>query len=170
MPRTKKAAGTAVDRRNGRRMELAAAVPLARFGLPKRTPPWSPSTRKAWAGLWADPVTRLLSVSDRPVLLRWADALERASRALVQADADPIATGSQGQPVENPLYGIADKALRVARECEQQLGVGALNRNRLGVEAASAMRSLAELNALLDDDQDDDDDDDPRLDDDPRAV
>lgn len=167
MPRTKKAAGQAVDRRNGRRIELAAAVPLAKFSLPRREPAWSPPTRKAWAGAWADPVHSLWSVSDRPILLRWADALERAACALVEADKSPVGTGSMGQPVENPLYGVADKALRVARECEAQLGIGPLNRNRLGLEAASAHKSLAELNATLDDDPDDDDDD-PRLDD-PRA-
>lgn len=158
MPRTKKAAGQAVDKRNGRQLEIGAAVPLLKFGLPKRSPAWSPSTRKAWAALWDDPITKLWSAVDRPILLRWADALERAVRALADADADPIAKGSQGQPVENPLYGVADKALRAARECEAQLGIGALNRNRLGLEAATAHKSLAELNATLDDDQDDDDD------------
>ena len=76
MPRTMKAAGTAVDKRNGRRLEVGAAVPLRRFALPKRTPAWSAGTRKAWSGLWADPITKLLSVADRPVLLRWADAID----------------------------------------------------------------------------------------------
>jgi hypothetical protein len=147
MPRTKKPAGTAVDHRNGRRIELTAAVQLARFGLPRRVPAWSAATRRAWAALWDDPISSLLSAVDRPVLLRWADALERGTRALADADADPIGTGSMGQPVENPLYGIAQKALSVAKDCEAQLGVGALHRARLGIETTHAVKSLNELNA-----------------------
>src|ERR1700734_1321692 len=134
MPRTSKPAGTAVDRRNGRRTEIAASV-LAKFALPKRTSgePWLLETRKAWSSLWTDPVATALTPVDRPVLLRWADAIDRASRSLELADADPISTGSMGQEVESPYYGIADKALRVAQACEAQLGVGALNRARLGI-------------------------------------
>jgi hypothetical protein len=157
MPRTSRPAGSTVDKRNGRRIEIGAAVPLEKFGLPKRTPPWSPSTRKAWAALWDDPIRKLWSVIDRPVLLRWADAQERAVRALALADLDPISKGSMGQEVENPLYGVADKAVRVAQACEAQLGVGALNRNRLGIEAAGAFRSLAEVNAAFADEPEGDD-------------
>ena len=145
MPRTKKPAGQAVDRRNGRRVEIGPSS-LARFELPRRQPAWLVETKRAWSALWDDPVTATLSPVDRPVLLRWADALDRAVRALAAADADPVATGSMGQPVENPLYGVADKAVRVAQACESQLGIGALNRARLGIEVTTAARSLAQLN------------------------
>jgi hypothetical protein len=151
-----------VDRRNGRRTELASADPLRRFALPRRDPPWLPETRKAWSALWEDPVAVLLSRVDRPVLLRWADALDRAARCLVAADAAPVAKGSMGQDVESPLYGVADKALRVAQACEAQIGVGALARARLGLTFTAAQRSLADLNALLSG-AGGDDDDDPRL-------
>jgi len=148
MPRTKKPAGTAVDRRNGRRAELEGN-PLERFALPRRDPAWLLETKRAWAALWDDPVVQALSPVDRPVLLRWADALDRAVRSLRLADADPVATGSMGQPVENPLYGVADKAVKVAQACEAQLGVGALNRARLGLTITTARRSLEDLNAAL---------------------
>jgi P27 family predicted phage terminase small subunit len=176
MPRTKKPAGTAVDRRNGRRTEIAAAESLRRFGLPRRDAPvvicedcgnvheqpqWDPETKKAWAAMWKDPVSSLLSPADRPILLRWADAIDRAVRALRLADADPVAKGSQGQPVENPLYGVADKALRVAQACEAQIGIGALNRARLGLTFTQAQLSLQDLNAALDGGGNDDDD--PRV-------
>lgn len=145
MPRTKKPPGQAVDRRNGRRAELEGA-PLQRFALPRRDPSWLLETKRAWAALWDDPVVQALSPVDRPVLLRWADALDRAVRSLRLADADPVATGSMGQPVENPLYGVADKAVRVAQACEAQLGVGALNRARLGLTITTARKSLEDLN------------------------
>jgi hypothetical protein len=170
MPRTKKAPGTAVDSRNGRRTEIAASS-LARFALPKRTigadavtgaaipVPWRLETRKAWAALWADPVASALTPVDRPVLLRWADALDRAARCLELADADPIAKGSMGQAVESPHYGIADKAIRVAQACEAQLGVGALHRARLGIAIVEGRQSLMDLNARIAQASGDDDDD-----------
>jgi len=176
MPRTAKPAGTAVDRRNGRRTEIAAAEPLAKFGLPKRAPvkdresgelvarPWRPETRKAWAALWDDPVSQLLSVADRVVLLRWADAIDRAAQHLELGDADPIAKGSMGQAVESPHYGIAAKAIAVAQACEAQIGVGALHRARLGLSFTAAQLSLDDLNARVAGPADGagEDDDDPR--------
>jgi hypothetical protein len=169
VPRTKKVAGTAVDKRNGRRAEIGAAT-LAKFTLPKRPPkksgepgePWRLETKRAWLALWADPVATALTPVDRPVLLRWAAALDRAAWALELADADPVAKGSMGQEVESPYYGIADKALRVAKDCEAQLGVGALHRARLGMAIADARQSLEDLNAKFAGGDDDRTDDDPR--------
>jgi hypothetical protein len=149
VPRTKKPAGQAVDRRNGRQAELAAAAPLAKFALPRRIPAWLPETRKAWEALWDDPVSSLLSVADRPLMLRWADALDRAGRTLAEADKRPTVKGSMGQPVENPLYMVAERSLREAERCEMQVGVGALNRARLGLTFSAAQLSLAELNAAF---------------------
>lgn len=99
--------------------------------------------------MWDDPVASALTPVDRPVLLRWADALDRAALNLELGDADPIAKGSMGQAVESPHYGIADKALRVAAQCEAQLGVGALNRARLGIAIVAERASLADLNARI---------------------
>jgi len=170
MPRTKKVAGTAVDRRNGRRAEIGSAQ-LAKFSLPKRplasdpdtgemvSPPWRLETRKAWTALWSDPVAQALTPVDRPVILRWAAALDRAAWALELADANPVSKGSMGQEVESPYYGIADKALRIAKDCEAQLGVGALHRARLGMAIADARQSLEDLNARFAGGGDDDDDD-----------
>lgn len=162
MPRTKKAPGQAVDRRNGRQTEVAASS-LAKFPLPKRTPPgepWLPETRKAWTALWADgALSGVLLPVDRPVLLRWADALDRAARHLELGDADPVVPGHAGQPTESPHYGIADKALRVAKDCEAQLGIGALHRARLGIAILQERASLADLNERIMNGGGDDDDD-----------
>jgi hypothetical protein len=160
MPRTKKAPGTAVDRRNGRRTEVAASS-LAKFALPKRSSgePWRLETRKAWTALWADPVAGALTPVDRPVLIRWADSIDRAARHLELGDANPIARGSMGQEVESPHYGIADKAIRAAQACEAQIGIGALNRARLGIAILQERVSLADLNARIVASGADDDDD-----------
>lgn len=157
MPRTKKPPGQAVDQRNGLRTEVAASS-LRKFSLPKRDVPYLLETRKAWMALWADPVATALTPVDRPVLLRWVDSIDRALRHLTLGDEDPIVPGHAGQPVESPHYAIADKALRVAAQCEQQLGVGALNRARLGIAILTERASLADLNAQIMGGGDDDDD------------
>lgn len=162
MPRTKKAAGTAVDPRNGRRIELQA-IALARFDLPDRDGGWSEEVLMGWEGLWGGPIAGTLTEVDRVVLLRWADYLERAIRAVRRADENPVAKGSMGQPVENPEYGIAARALAVVEKCEQQLGVGALNRSRLGISLTSERASIAALNQRLSAVPDDEDEEDPRV-------
>ena len=130
---------------------MVAASSLAKFALPKRSSgePWRMETRKAWLALWADPVSRALTPADRPVVLRWADNLDRAAWALERADLSPVAKGSQGQDVASPYYAIANDALRVAMACEAQLGVGALNRARLGIAITSERISLDEMNSRL---------------------
>lgn len=151
MSRTMKAAGTAVDKRNGRRAEVAASS-LAKFALPRRPDgkPRHAESRKAWAAFWADDsLSGVLRPVDRPVLVRWVDAVDRALFALEGADADPVVPGHAGQPVENPLYGVADKAVKVAQACEAQLGVGALNRARLGIAILAERESMDALNARI---------------------
>lgn len=166
MPRTKKAAGTAVDRRNGRRAELAEQMQasVAYFALPKRTPAWRPETLTAWELFWADPVATALTEVDQVVLLRWAHHLDRAVRLTAQADRNPVAKGSMGQPVENPKYGTASRAMAVVEKCEAQLGIGALNRARLGIAIIGEKAALDDLNRryLPGNSEDGDEDDDPR--------
>lgn len=161
MPRTKKPAGTAVDRRNGRQAALGTPTQaVAYFDLPGDRP-WRPQTRNAWLAFWADPVAQVLQEVDKVLLLRWADHLDRASGLVEEADLDPVARGSMGQPVENPKYGIAARAIAVVERCEAQLGIGALNRARLGIAIVSGQAALEDLNARYMQ-PDDDDDEDPR--------
>lgn len=158
MPR--KPYGTAVDKRNGARLEVNVSR-VEKFPLPKKTPAWDPETKRAWNALWDDTaLTGMLVGVDRPVLLRWADAIDRYTRHLRMGDADPIGQGSMGQDIESPHYGIADKALRIAKECEAQLGVGALHRARLGIAVLTEQRSLVDLNTAF---MASVDEDDPRL-------
>lgn len=162
MPRTKKPAGAAVDKRNGRRTELSSTR-VARFDLPARPGGWAPESVQAWESFWVDPVAQALTEVDQVVLLRWADHLDRAIKASFEADLQPLVTGSMGQPVENPRYAIAARAMTVVEKCEAQLGVGALNRARLGIAISTEAQSLAALNERYVREATDDDDDDPRL-------
>lgn len=145
MPRTKKPAGTTVDKRNGRRADLAlAGEPMAR---PERPANLCGEAAQQWDAFWSDSAANVQTPADRGVVLRWIDAVDRYLRTLGEADSEPLVKGSTGQLVENPLYKIADRALGTVERCEKQLGIGALNRAGLGIAVISGQRSLADMNA-----------------------
>jgi P27 family predicted phage terminase small subunit len=147
VPRAKKPAGQAVDKRNGERAALPA-VALARFPLPKRSDrlAYDLRTRRMWAALWSDDrLAATLSPADRELVIRWAQAVDDWIKALETAREAPVTTGSMGQDVASPHFTIASQAMSVVVECERQIGVGALNRARLGIAILAEQSSLADL-------------------------
>lgn len=143
MPRTKKAAGTTVDRRNGRQFELKP-VEGGRIDPPEGL---LPEVLELWDAYWTDAASTVQTPADRGVLTRWIKEYDRYLRLSAEADKRPLVPGSKGQSVANPLYALADRALAAAERCERQLGVGALNRSNLGIAVLGERRSLAEMNA-----------------------
>lgn len=145
MPRTKKAAGQAVDTRNGRRADLSLAVVAGgKLDAPEGL---ADESVALWDAYWADPVASVQTAVDRGVLLRWISEHDRYVRLIAEADNSPLVRGSQGQEVANPLYKIADRALAAAERCEKQLGIGALNRSALGIAVMAQQKSLADMNS-----------------------
>jgi hypothetical protein len=149
MPRTKKPAGQAVDSRNGRRAELTldGGGQLERFDLPQRRPAWLVTSRDAWERAWAD--HQVWTAADGTVLLEWIDALDRAMRCNRRGDRRPVVLGGNGQVTEHPSYGTASRSAALAEKRAQTLGLGALNREKLGFTIVSTRKSLAELNREL---------------------
>src|SRR5579859_6318145 len=114
MPRAKKPAGTAVDRRNGEHASPAGAVPLKRFALPRRSDgkDYDLRTRRMWKALFDDQaLSSVLSPVDRELVIRWAQAVDDNLKALELARAEPISRGSMGQEVASPHYAIASQAM-----------------------------------------------------------
>ena len=144
MPRTKKPAGTTVDRRNGRQATELRPIEGGRFDAPEGL---SAEAGVLWEAYWRDAASAVQTPADRGVLVRWITEYDRYLRLIAEADLSPLVRGSQGQDVANPLYKIADRALAAAERCEKQLGVGALNRSSLGIAVISEQRSLADMNA-----------------------
>jgi P27 family predicted phage terminase small subunit len=147
VPRAKKPAGTAVDRRNGERSALPA-VALARFSLPRRSDglKYDLRTQRMWRALWDDErLASVLSPVDRELVIRWAQSVDDWIKAVEAARESPISKGSMGQEVASPHYAIAAQALAAAERCEAQIGVGALNRARLGIAILAEQASLASL-------------------------
>lgn len=172
MPRTKKPAGTAVDKRNGRRASVVKPAADRNPARPRRPNGLCPEAVRQWDLYWESAAANVQTEGDRGVVIRWIDAVDRYFRLMGEADKRPLVSGSQGQKVANPLYAIAEKALKTIETCERQLGIGALNRSSLGIAVISEQRSLADMNARYgghgDDDpddvgQEDGDEEDPRL-------
>jgi len=112
---------------------------------------------RQWELYWGSAAATVQSQADRGVLIRWIDAVDRYFRLMGEADKKPLVRGSQDQEVANPLYAIAEKALRTIETCEKQLGIGALNRSSLGIAVITEQRSLADMNARYGNDDDEDD-------------
>ena len=145
MPRTKKPAGTAVDTRNGRRVDLTVVVGQ-RFDPPVGL---CQQALDAWDAYWDDRVAQVQTPVDRAVLVRWVTEMDRYLRLSAAADQEPMVRGSQGQRVENPMYGTAYRALAAVQACEKQMGMGALNRSALGIAVIAETKSLRDLNSGL---------------------
>jgi P27 family predicted phage terminase small subunit len=143
MPRTKKPAGTTVDRRNGRRTDLTAVV----GGRLEPPGGLSEPALALWDAYWLDTVATVQTPVDRGVLTRWITEYDRYLRTVAEADKQPLVAGSKDQLVENPLYKIAYRALDAAEKCERQMGVGALNRSTLGIAVIAEQKSLQNMNA-----------------------
>lgn len=167
VPRTKKPAGQAVDKRNGREANLLP-VPSDQLDRPDLPPDLCPEAVGQWDAYWSSPAATIQTAADRGVVLRWIDAVNRYLRTIGQADEQPLVVGSTGQLVENPLYKIAEKALGTIERAEKQLGIGALNRAGLGIAVITEQRSLQQMNAAYGGAGDDhsgpeEDEEDPRL-------
>ncbi|MDR3661842.1 hypothetical protein [Mycobacterium sp.] len=113
----------------------------------------------AWAGYWGDTVSGVTRESDTALVLRWVRNVDRYHRLIAEADRSPMVAGSTGQQRANPIYDLVLKIETSIKADEQQLGVGPLNRLRLGIAFSESAKSLAELNAEAEDDADND----PRL-------
>jgi hypothetical protein len=113
----------------------------------------------AWTGYWTDTVSGVTRESDNSLVLRWVRNLDRYCRLIAEADKSPMIPGSTGQQRANPIYDLAYKVEASIKADEQELGIGPMNRLRLGIAFSESAKSLAELNAEAEDDADDD----PRL-------
>lgn len=127
---------------------------------PSPPPKLCAQARDAWNGYWDDVVSGVMRPSDDTLVGRWAKNLDRYYRLLVEADNEPVVAGSTGQTRPNPIYDLAYKIEASIKDDEKQLGIGPLNRLRLGVALTEGAKSLTELNAEADDHAEDDD---PRL-------
>lgn len=141
--RNRKQPGTAVDKRNGHKFELApssAQRPDPPAGL-------RADVLAVWDAYWLDPVSTVARTCDLAIVRRWITNVNRCATLLDAADAEPVVKGSTGQDRPNGLYELALKLEASIRVDEKQLGLGPKNRTGLGIAVITERKSLADLNA-----------------------
>ncbi len=161
-PDLAKPAGTTVDPRNGRRLELPGSGGegrLKQYRLPRRQPAWSAASKRAWASAWQSEVSVLWTEADRSILDQWIDAIERSHYFNALADREITRAMRRGEDVviDHDGYKVALQYTKVAAECARQLGLGPLNRISLGIAVIDQHRS-ASLDSTYGYGHDDDDD------------
>jgi hypothetical protein len=121
------------------------------LGATAKAPPTPPDlcseALKAWNEYWQDVVAGMVRVSDQALTERWIRNMDRYYTLLHLADADPMVAGVVGQTRPNPLYTLAYNIEASIKDDEKQLGIGPLNRVRLGLVLSESRKSLTELNA-----------------------
>lgn len=128
-------------------------APKAPKGLGKRA-------KSLWKSYWASPVAAAIEISaDGYLVERWIRLVDELETVYPEFQDERVVTGSMGQLTLNPLGKyISDLQGQIAR-LEAQLGMGPLNRMRLGVAVGESKLTADKLNERLDrrrrDDQDD---------------
>ena len=108
-----------------------------------------------WVAFWSSPLVRVvvpaLDLDTIETLFRLRDERERALRA---GRRKRLVSGSQGQPVLNPLLDYAIKLQKDIRALEDRLASSPKARMILGVLFGDAARNIDDLNADLDSSKD----------------
>jgi hypothetical protein len=146
MPRTKKAPGEAVDRRNGAQLIL---LPPVNPVVPKPPAGLLRPTAEAWDSFWHDPVSNLVTPASRSLVDRWVIVLDELNRARSGFRRKRFMQGSQGQPVLNPLGAEAHRLSAELTSIEDRLGMSPRSQMALGIAFGQAKKSLDELNREL---------------------
>src|SRR3990167_390594 len=147
------------NRQAGRKAGLVLA-----FKRPEEPPPempaplngkWRLETAALWQAFWTAPIAQVVDrESDMPRLLRWIAYWDEWFRAMRAFRRRRMVEGSMGQPVINPLSNYIAVVEGKIERIEEKFGLTPLDRMRLGISFGEAQRSLADMNADLDDDAD----------------
>ena len=121
---------------------------------------WLKGTKERWEAFWGSELSSVAEPdTDTPALRRlftYYDELDRATRAVRR---ERFVEGSKGQPRLNPAARYVAELEGAVRALEDRFGLTPKARLQLGVEFATAQRSLRKLNA----DMEVEDGPDPRL-------
>ena len=108
------------------------------------------NTKLWWEDFWnSDLASAIDTKSDQSAVYRLATLIDERERIYKQAKKDRLVVGSQGQVVLNPLYSAMLKLDAEIRQLEDRIGMNPKSRVSLGIQIGQAKRTLADLNADL---------------------
>ncbi len=114
---------------------------------------WLKPTKEMWRAYWLSGIATMANLElDSALLGRWVWCFDELIRAQKAFRKERIVMGSTGQPRLSPAWSQVKDLMAELKALEQQLGIGPLNRMRLGVAIGDAADSMA---SLWDEDDDD---------------
>ncbi len=120
----------------------APVMPDPPRGLLKRS-------RARWEAFWASDVAKAVDPqADAQRLERWISYVDEWHRGMAAFRRQRFVTGSQGQPVLNPLAGYLAKLESSIAASEAEFGMGPMSRMRLGIASGEAAMTAQRLNEL----------------------
>tara|TARA_A100001234_G_scaffold26321_1_gene20567 strand:- start:23875 stop:24324 length:450 start_codon:yes stop_codon:yes gene_type:complete len=118
--------------------------------IPKLSGRYLKITKLWWEDFWtSDLASAIDTKSDQSIVYRLATLIDERERIYKQAKKDRLVVGSQGQVVINPLYSAMLKLDAEIRQLEDRIGMNPKSRVALGISIGQAKKSLADLNAEL---------------------
>lgn len=102
-----------------------------------------------WDAFWSSPVAATVDLdADGHKLTRWIVYVDEWDRAMRASRKERLVTGSQGQPVLNPLLRYVQQLEAAIKAIEAEFGMGAKSRSDLGISMGQAALTAADLNRL----------------------
>ena len=140
-----------VDQREHRiRPKLVDIGAYKERNIPKLSGRYLKITKLWWEDFWtSDLASAIDTKSDQSIVYRLATLIDERERIYKQAKKDRLVVGSQGQVVINPLYSAMLKLDAEIRQLEDRIGMNPKSRVALGISIGQAKKSLADLNAEL---------------------
>jgi len=125
-----------------RALTTTVVAPEPPRGLLKRS-------RGQWEAFWRSDVAKVVDpAADAQRLERWITYVDEWHRAMAAFRRERFVTGSQGQPVINPLAGYLARLEVSIASAETEFGMGAASRMRLGIATGEAAMTAQRLNEM----------------------
>lgn len=103
---------------------------------------WLKATRETWEFLFQSELADIIQPLDGALLKHWITCIDERDRAMTKFRRERFVDGSRGQPRLSPAWKLVQDLSVEIRQAEQQLGIGGLNRFRLGVTMGQAAAAL----------------------------